>query len=300
MFNEIINEIGSPKKMTEKEFFKCLNDYLKGGKLDNAIDKFWNYRENIKNEIQQKYPNLVKQLAFYFLLLQDINTFIKEAYETNKNKDTVKYMINVCSKLFNKSLQTFIDIFGLMECGSVMNTFVLWRTIYENYVIAKYIMENTEEEAKLFNEYDVIQSYKLLKIKITPEQKEKFIKKYGKDYNNDYSWAVGIKGKITFLKIVRKAKEKKYYKFYQLASYIGHSSSFSVNKGIILQDKNANTNMIGFYTDELTTSLNAIISVMCEFANIMINQFVDKKNKDLLERLSGYYGNKIINNWKQK
>lgn len=301
MIKKILAEVGHKEIKSDNEFLKRLNNLLKGEKLDLIINDFWKYRENIKNTIQENYPNLIKQLTFLFLIIHDLNEWIRKSYEARKDKEKIKYRINVCGKLFNKSLQTFIDIFGLLENGSVMNTYVLWRTIYENFVVSKYLIEGTENEANLFNEYEVVQSYKLLNEKITPEQKEIFINKYSKDFNNDYSWAVGIKGRKSFIKIIRKVKEKKYYKFYLYASYIGHSSSFSVNRGIIYQDKTANTNMVGYNTEDLTISLNTFITLMCDYAYFMIDNFIDNKNdKTVLKTVITHYGRKIDRNWKPK
>ena len=159
MINEILKE--TVKIKDDKELAKGFNLYLKGEKLETSIKDFWNGRENNNTAIKDKFNVMIKQLSFFFLILQDINGCIKQSLENKKDKDTIKQRINACNKLYNKSLQTFIDMFGLLDNGSMMNSFLLWRSIYENYIIACYIAKGTEEEAKLFNEYETVQKNKL-------------------------------------------------------------------------------------------------------------------------------------------
>jgi len=154
MINEILKDIGAAKAKDEKEFAKELSLYLKSEKLETCIKDFWDGRENNQCVVKEKYGLMIQQLSILFLLLQDINGFVKQSFDAKKDKDTIKQRINACNKLYNKSLQTFIDMFGLLDNGSMMSSFLLWRSIYENYIIACYIAKSTEEEAKLFNEID--------------------------------------------------------------------------------------------------------------------------------------------------
>jgi len=301
MITEILKEIGSTKNKDDKEIFNCLKTYLKGEKLDSINKDFWSYREENKTVIQQKYPNLFKQMAFFFTLLNDMNGSIKQSYDARKNKDEMKHRMNVCAKLYNKSLQTFADMLGLLENGSVMSAILLWRVIYENYAVSVYILKGTEEEAKLLNEHEIVQKNKLLGIKMSKEEKEKFAKKFGRDFeSNEYCWAKNIRGKKSFLKIVRSIKEKKYYKYYLLSAYTGRTNAFSVNNGIVYNEKAVNNKVNGFSPDDAAKSVNIFIVVMSEFANLLINNFIDdKKQKELLEKLVLFYGKEIIRKWKK-
>jgi len=301
MINEILKEIGSIKNKDDKELFKQLKVYLSGEKLENSIKSLWDSRENNKIAIQHKYPNLIKQMSFFALLLMDINYFKDASYKEKKEKAKIKYRYNVSAALYNKSLQTFLDVFGLLVNGSVSSTFLLWRSIYENFVISKYLVNSTEEEANLFNDYEIIQRYKLIGKKPTKEEREVYVKKFGRDFEtNDYCWAKSLRGKKTFLKVVRSIKENKLFKFYLLSAYQGHSSSFTVNKGFEYHENSSDINRIGFYPDEVTKSLNAFIAVMSEFANLMVDNYVDdKKSRETLKKLVLYYGKEIDKKWKK-
>jgi len=298
MINEILKE--TVKIKDDKELAKGFNLYLKGEKLETSIKDFWNGRENNNTAIKDKFNVMIKQLSFFFLILQDINGCIKQSLENKKDKDTIKQRINACNKLYNKSLQTFIDMFGLLDNGSMMNSFLLWRSIYENYIIACYIAKGTEEEAKLFNEYETVQKNKLTGVKLTKEEKEKFAKKYGRDFeSNDLCFAKNMKGKKTFIKFVRLVKEKRLYKYYLMSSYIGLSNAFSVDNGITYDPKAANKK-IGFYSVEVTKSINAYINLLTEFANMMIDNFIDdKKQKETVKKLVSHYGREIDRKWKK-
>jgi len=299
MINEILKETTRIKD--DKEMFKELNLYLKYEKLETCIKDFWNGRENNQNVIKEKFTVMIQQLSFLFLILQDVNGFIKQSLENNKDKDTIKQRITACNKLYNISLQIFIDMFALLDNGSMMNSFLLWRSIYENYIIACYIAKGTEEEAKLFNEYETVQKNKLTGVKLTKEEKEKFAKKYGRDFeSNDLCFAKNMKGKKVFIKFVRLAKEKRLYKYYQMASYVGLSNAFSVDNGITYDPKAANKK-IGFYSEEVIKSINAYINLLTEFANMMIENYIDdKKQKETVKKLISYLGREIDRKWKKK
>ena len=301
MINEIIKEVGAAKAKDEKEFAKELSLYLKSEKLEAGIKDFWNGRENNQSAVKEKYGLMIQQLSLLFLLLQDINGFVKQSIDGKKDKDTIKQRLNACNKLYNKSLQTFIDMFGLLDNGSMMNSFLLWRSIYENYIIACYIVRGTEEEAKLFIEYETVQKNKLTGVKLTKEEKEKFAKKYGRDFeSNDLCFAKNMKGKKTFIKFVRLAKEKRLYKYYLMAGFVGLSNAFSVDNGIVYDPRAANK-QIGFYNEEVTKGINAYISLLSEFANLMIENYIDdKKQKETVKKLVVHFGREIDRKWKKK
>ena len=298
MINEILKE--TVKIKDDKELAKGFNLYLKGEKLETSIKDFWNSRENNNTAIKDKFNVMIKQLSFFFLILQDINGCIKQSIENKKDKDTIKQRITACNKLYNKSLQTYIDMFGLLDNGSMMNSFLLWRSIYENYIIACYIAKGTEEEAKLFNEYETVQKNKLTGVKLTKEEKEKFAKKYGRDFeSNDLCFAKNMKGKKIFIKFVRLAKEKRLYKYYLMSSYVGLSNAFSVDNGITYEPK-ATNKKIGFYAEEVTKSINAYINLLTEFANMMIENYIDdKKQKETVKKIVSHFGREIDKKWKK-
>jgi hypothetical protein len=298
MIYEILKE--TIKIKDEKELTKTLNVYLKSEKLKTSINDFWNGRETNQSTVKDKYPNMIQQLSFLFLIFQDINGFIKQSLDNKKDKDTIKQRITACNKLYNKSLQTFIDMFALLDNGSMMNSFLLWRSIYENYIIACYIAKGTEEEAKLFNEYETVQKNKLTGVKLRKEEKEIFAKKYGRDFeSNDLCFAKNMKGKKVFIKFVRLAKEKKLYKYYMMASYVGLSNAFNVDNGITYNPKAANKK-IGFYAEEVIKSINAYINLLSEFANMMIENYIDdKKQKETVKKLVSHFGKEIDRKWKK-
>jgi|GEM_PF-3979489 len=300
MINEILKETGSAKVKDDKELAKSLNAYLKGEKLEECIKDFWNDRENNKTAVKENFPNLIQHLSFSFLLLQDVNGFVKQSYEAKKDKDSFKQRINACSKLYNKSLQTYISMFGLLDNGSMMDSFYLWKSIYENYIVASYIAKGTEEEAKLFNEYETVQKNRLTGVKLSKDEKAKLAKKYGRDFeSNDLCFAKNMKGKKTFIKFVRLAKEKKLYKYYQMAGYIGLSGAFSVNNGIVY-DQKAASKKNGFSAEETAKSVNAYINLMSEFAGLIIDNYIDdKKQKEIVNKLITHYCKEIDRKWKK-
>jgi len=57
---------------------------------------------------------------------------------------------------------------------------------------------------------------------------------------------------------------------------------------------------IGFYIEEVTESINSYISLMSEFANLMIDNYIDdKKQKKTVKKLVNHYGKEIDRKWKK-
>jgi hypothetical protein len=84
-----------------------------------------------------------------------------------------------------------------------------------------------------------------------------------------------------------------------MSSYVGLSNAFSVDNGIIYEPKAANKK-IGFYAEEVTKSINAYINLLSEFANMMIDNFIDdKKQKETVKKLVSHYGREIDRKWKK-
>ena len=58
---------------------------------------------------------------------------------------------------------------------------------------------------------------------------------------------------------------------------------------------------IGFYNEEVSKGINAYISLLSEFANLMIENFIDdKKQKETVKKLVVHYGREIDRKWKKK
>jgi hypothetical protein len=74
---------------------------------------------------------------------------------------------------------------------------------------------------------------------------------------------------------------------------MGHSSSFSVNRSIITQDNIKNTEMIGYFPDEVTHQINLLLTTLTDYAKVMLKYFVNDNYKTLIEILLDYFGVQI-------
>jgi len=57
-----------------------------------------------------------------------------------------QYKCKVLQLLSNKSLQTYLAVFTLIQNGFSDQAFMLFRNMFENYVISKFISENNERQ----------------------------------------------------------------------------------------------------------------------------------------------------------
>lgn len=266
---------------SQKEMQSKLNSLFKGNELHSLTKSFRDYRKTGKGKIQNNNTNLFHQ----FLLLIEIYTDIIEIIGENWHKspastqDETKYKIYAVSCLFNKSTQTMLDMLTLLENGSLVPTLVLWRIIYENYIITKYLLSKPDNMSKRFNDHWYITENCLRKGKDESIAKKvvSLIDEYGPAYKDNYGWAAdkeSKKGRFrAFAKIHNKVKEKEYSEIYSFASDIIHSSSFSVNRSIFTDGEHGNTEMIGMFSDNMGLPVNWTIHLMEKFAAELLNAF---------------------------
>jgi hypothetical protein len=247
--------------------------------FDNFIDKvnsdFNKYRFKKEMELTEKNKKLIKRFTYLTMFYNEVIQSINSNFENNR-KEFIKFRINACEKLYLKSIQTCIDMLSLFEKGALTSTFLLWRSIYNDYVIAKFLSRSGEDISECFNEYSRVQRYLLFKEKttITEEEIKNYKEKYGNNFNNNFGWAINIKGNRNFNSIRKRINETKYYKEYKFTSMFHHASSFTVNNSIFFDDeKHGNTNMVGMFTENIDIPFNLTLSLMKDFTDTMLNLF---------------------------
>jgi ribosomal protein S25 len=217
-------------------------------------------------------------------------------YEKHKDEN-IKFRINTCGKLYLKSIQTCIDLLTLFEKGSLTSSFLLWRSIYNDFVIAKFLANSEEEISSCYNEYAEIQKHFLFSgiNKLTEKEISESKKKYGKNLKNNYNWAINIERKRDFDEIRKRIKEEKYYTEYKFASMYHHASSFSVNNSVFYDNEHhGNTNMLGYFSENIEIPYNLTVSVMKDFTDVMLEIFFNDERKICVTLLNEVLEKKTI------
>lgn len=284
-FYNLIREIdsddsGFKKKFYElfesdnvKELTKQLNDYIRKNKIKGRV----------------LYPGKIELFKAFFLFINDINNRIF-AVTDEQIVTPFKFRRIVSTKLFLRSIRTSLDLISLIENGSSIGMLILWRSIYNDYVIAKFILSNEESTSESYLRFSSNQLAKLLSSEpaISKVISDELIKKIQK---NDYAWT-GLKEK-SFKGIVESIKEDKYYGHYQIASMYHHGSPFSVNHPLFQDEELDSTNSIAFLQKGIGYPHNLIVSTLADFTELMIDVFLSNDEKELLIAFTKIFAGKL-------
>lgn len=283
------------KDTSPKEIESILNSLLKGKELRSLTKPIRDYRRAEKDQIQKKNVNLFYQFSLLIAVYTDVIDIIGENWHRSpaSNKEETKYKIYAVSCLFYKSIQTMFDMLALLENGALVPTWVLWRIIYESYITSKYLLKKSDDISKRFNDHWQITENRIMKGKNEKiaQKVASLINEYGPAYENNYGWAAdkeSKKGKYsTFAEIHNEEKNEDFTYFYSLASYIIHSSSFSVNRPIFTDGKHKNTEMVGMFSGGIQLPIKRTIHVMQNFVMILLEyfHFEDPDEKKVLVKI---------------
>jgi hypothetical protein len=288
-------DIAVNENITSKEFSKQIENLFYDTFIDKVNKDFIRYKLKREIEITKENNRLFKHFTFLIMFYNEIIENINAKYKLDNNS-FIKYRINTCEKLYLKSIQLCIDMLSLFEKGALVSSFLLWRSIYNDYVITKYLLQSGEEISECYNEFAKVQKYIILKDKsvLSDEEIKKYKEKYG-NLNNNFAWAINIKGLKNFMIIQNKVKEKKYCKEYKFSSMYHHASSFSVNNSIFYGDEDyGNTNMPGFFSGNIEIPYNLTVSLMKDFTDAMINFFLNDEKGKLILALNALLESKFV------
>lgn len=245
---------------------KKLNVLIKGKKLHESINSIKRYRNDTTSEIKRCRNIKFQQYLFLIEFWGEVRDLIGENWKVDEKKSIVQYRINSTTKLYNKSIQICLDELALFEKGGLLSTLILWRTLYENYVLILFLLKSEERISKQFNEHTEYEKNNILGQNIS-DDKPKF---------NQYEWTYVDDGRKfnSFSDIRKFVEESDYVQWYKLTSQLLHPSSFSVNNPIIRERGVANTDFIGVYKEGLELPFNLTITIMEEKTEALIDFFL--------------------------
>jgi hypothetical protein len=280
----------------EHDFKKRIGELFHDDFIDKVNDDFLKYKYEQEKKLKKENNRIFKYFTYLIMFYNEIIFYINEKYK-HKKIEFIKYRINTCEKIYFKSIQTCIDMLSLLEKGALTSSFLLWRSIYNDYVITKFLLKSGEDISECYNEYSRVQKHLLIKDDkdITTEELKEFKKKYGNNFYNNFGWAININGIKNFDKIRKIVKETKYYNKYRFASMYHHSSPFSVNNSIFYgDDKHGNANMLGLFSGNIEIPYNLTISLMKDFTDEMINFFLNDEFGKLISVFNKLLENKFL------
>ena len=283
IIEELLSIFEGNEKLSSSQIQKRLNDLMAGKKLHEQIGSLKKYRSDAKGKIASSISIKFQQYTLYFLFHDEVVDMIGEAWRQSPEKDITQFRINATTKLYNKSRQIMLDLLALFETGALTSTLTLWRSMYENFVFAKYLLSVSDEESDRFNDYTVIQMKKISKeyAKTNKKKIAAILDKYGNDFLKDYGWMIECKKK-SIDGIITYTKEKEFDDYYRLSSMQIHASPFSVNKSIFHDGDHGSANMLGVFREGMELPFNLAIKVMSRFAEMMIGFFLKDEMKEML------------------
>lgn len=213
-----------------------LADYinLRTGQLIDAIDR--NLSETIVQKHQFEIYSTAKQpvLALCIMLIN----FVMGIHNYIVIEDVLVNDLNICgSNLMRNIITNFHGYISMIMSGIPEASYAQLRTMYESYIIFRFIQENPEL-AKPYIDHSVINRVHILRSfsqakpsDDTNKEYEAIVKKYSKVIKENYGWSAVViedKKNRNLAGMVRVLGLEAYKPYYVMTSEMIHASSFSV------------------------------------------------------------------------
>ena len=179
----------------------------------------------------------VQAFVLYVELIRQAYFYIQEKY-IKRNKE--KFEIAFIHVFLEYSLELLTGINSLLLDNNQNSVISVYRTFYENYIVFAYLQNHPElrnafldhanmdyyqlkiENLKLDNNQDAIKEFQTYI--------DELINKYGKDFKNDYGWALPLSKENNKLKLMFEESDlgSVFNYYYKLACKFTHATSFSL------------------------------------------------------------------------
>ncbi|MBP7262832.1 MAG: hypothetical protein KBB32_01565 [Spirochaetia bacterium] len=282
IIEEMMKILNASETLSDAEYGKRFNEFLNGKTLHQEIKKLREYRATERTKILNDYHPKIAQYLLYFEFMSEIDDLFKDQWESydSQKKESIKYKTYAVVSLFNRARQLMFDMIPLFENGAILSCFALWRTIYESFILSKYLLQSNDLISKRFIDYSDIERAKIDKEYAKNNKTKIDILKgeYGKDFANNYGWIPEKKNRF-FEKIVKVVGERDSYVNYQYCSMMVHASPFSINHSISYQDGLGNIHALGVHAEEFPKIYNVTLQVMKEMIDALLDGFVLEEYK---------------------
>lgn len=291
MLAELFDLIAKSENFTDLEFDKELESLFTPQEIQRQNDDFDKYYAASLSKGEQVHPGKVAMYKNFLLFLIEVQEEVEREWRSQPFED-FKHRINAAIKLYNKSIRVAMESIPLIQVGAPQSLLILWRALYNDFIVARFIMNSKEKVAGDFNDFSQNQYQKLTSHQKTQNTTgdsptEKQIEM------NDYAWSGLDKKQWNFSKLVELVQETKYYLHYKVASMYHHSSSFSVNHSLFRSGGLTNINSFGLLPESLRYPFNLYISVLSDFTCEVVLPFLPKEKCELLSRFILVYQDKL-------
>jgi hypothetical protein len=282
IIEEMIKILKESETLSDAEYGKRFDEFLNGRILHQEIKKLREYRTTERTKILNDYHPKIAQYLLYFEFMSEIDDLFKDQWKNYsfQKSESIKNKIHAVTSLFNRARQIMFDMIPLFENGAILSCFALWRTIYESFILSKYLLQSDDMISKRFIDYSDIERAKIDKeyAKDNKARMDRMKVEYGKDFTTNYGWIPEKKNRF-FEKIVKAVSEKDSYANYQYCSMMVHASPFSLNHSVSYQDGLGNIHVLGVHAEEFPKIFNVTLQVMKEMIDALLESFVLEEYK---------------------
>lgn len=254
-------DFNKQEKINSKKYMEVIERLIRGCDINGNFDeKLEELREYTKKYIDESFPLMLPQtmtnilqgyqmnqfcnlinppvqaFVLYVELIRQVYFYIQEKY-IKRNKDNVE--IAFVHIFLEYSLELLTGINSLLLDNNQNSVISVYRTFYENYIVFAYLQNHSDLKPAFLDHANM--DYYLLQIEHlklnNQEPTQKLIEainalndKYGKEFKNDYGWAILLNKENNKLKIMFEESDlgSVFNYYYKLACKFTHATSFSL------------------------------------------------------------------------
>lgn len=216
-----------------------------------------NFRSGFEKRLYRLWGTALGKLEMMIVCCSEAG----EEYNTRNRPGAIReqdLVFDVLTRLHSRAVQTSREILTLLRAGFPAGAHARWRTLHEIAVVGAFIARGDNKLAKRYLLHADIESHKAMKqyeqhyaalglrtpipsdMRKVERRKEALLKKYGKDFYNDYGWASGALGKSrpTFAELEAAAGLTHFRPWYRMSSHPVHAGSKGLlfNLGVVGSD----------------------------------------------------------------
>jgi hypothetical protein len=200
-------------------------------------------RQSFKDNLAKTWGEALDLLETYLVIAFEAGEYVnKVSRPTAADKNDLVF--DVLTRLHARACQISWEILTLLEAGFADGAHARWRSLHEVAVVASFIKENGQELAERYLLHENIESYKAAlqyrkysaqlgleeiaddEIHQLSQTRDELIKRFGRDYMNDYGWASEtLRKQSPTFKDIEQAVGLDYLRpYYKLASHNVHAN----------------------------------------------------------------------------